>query len=156
LQSVSGLLQDGNGQVLIGSQRQVVAMVADLSMGTPGASGSGPLMMSSEVARLADKTKRGLLCDPGKPLWGIRLKREHAMLGTDHDVASLFGELDARDDMDRFGRRFGGGRGWRPKRTFGRLGRRKRRWWAGRRRKVRWEEGSEPVNRSLQRADLRL
>lgn len=108
---MSSLLQHGNGQVLIGCQAHVVAVVANLSMSTPGASGGGPLMMSGEVALFAHKTKRRLLCDPGKPLLRIRLKREHAVLGTDDDVPSLFGVLNARDDMGRFGRRFGGDRG---------------------------------------------
>src|SRR5579885_1849263 len=89
VQRVSSLLQDSNGQMLIGCQRQVVAVIADLSMSTPGASRGGPLVMSGKVALFAHKAKRGLLCNPGKPLRGIRLKREHAVLGTDHHGASL-------------------------------------------------------------------
>jgi hypothetical protein len=59
VESLSRLLQHGKGQVLIRGQTQVVAVIADVSMGTPGASGGSPLMMSSEVALFAHKAKRG-------------------------------------------------------------------------------------------------
>ncbi len=46
LQSLSRLLQHGNGQVVGGSKTQGVAVVADLPMRPPGTSGDAPLMMS--------------------------------------------------------------------------------------------------------------
>src|SRR5260370_34508658 len=79
----------------------MVAMVADMPMGAPGAFGNAPLMMGREAAHLSHKTKRGLLCHPGKPLLGIWLKRESAVLGTDHHIVPLIAILHARDDMHR-------------------------------------------------------
>jgi hypothetical protein len=165
LQSVSGLLQHGNGQVLIGCQTQVVAVVADLSMGPPGASGGGPLMMSSEVARPSHKPKRGLLCHPGKPLWGIRFKGEPTFLGTDHHILSLLPILDARDDMSGLARRLGGGRssgtrarsrGCGPGWTLGRALLRGRGQRAGGRVKLLLEQGSELSHLLLERGNLCL
>src|SRR5260221_2949136 len=80
-------------------------------MGAPGPFGAAPLMMSREVACSSHKTKRVLLCYPGKPLLRIWLKREQAALGTDHHIVPLLAVLDTRDDMNRLGRRFGEGRG---------------------------------------------
>src|SRR5260370_1855274 len=80
-------------------------------MGAPGPFGDAPLMMSREVACSSHKTKRVLLCYPGKPLLRIWLKREQAALGTDHHIVPLLAVLDTRDDMNRLGRRFGEGRG---------------------------------------------
>src|SRR5260221_13577657 len=80
-------------------------------MGAPGPFGAAPLMMSREVACSSHKTKRVLLCYPGKPLLRIWLKREQAALGTDHHIVPLLAVLDTRDDMHRLGRRFGEGRG---------------------------------------------
>jgi hypothetical protein len=68
-------------------------------------------MMSREVACSSHKTKRVLLCYPGKPLLRIELKWEQATLGADHDIAPFAAILDARDDMSGLGGRFGGGRG---------------------------------------------
>src|SRR5260370_8672591 len=80
-------------------------------MGAPGPFGDAHLMMTREVACVFHKTKRGLLCYPGKPLLRIGLKREQAALGTDHHIVPLLAVLDTRDDMNRLGRRFGEGRG---------------------------------------------
>src|SRR5215471_16939637 len=78
-------------------------------MGAPGASVDAPLMMRRQAARLSHKAERGLLCHPGKPLWGVWLKREETVLGTDHDVASFWPVLDARQDMNWLAGRFGCG-----------------------------------------------
>src|SRR6266536_2095427 len=96
LQSLSRLLQHGHGQVVSGSKTQGVAVVADLPMRPPSASGDAPLMMSREATQFSHKTKRGLRCQPGKPLWGVWLKREETLIGADHDVASFWPILDAR------------------------------------------------------------
>ena len=72
-------------------------MVADLSMCAPGPVGDAPLMMSREVAASSHKTKRVLLCYPGKPLLRIWLKREQAALGTDHHIVPLLAVLDTND-----------------------------------------------------------
>src|SRR5258708_29708706 len=80
-------------------------------MCAPGPFGDARLMMSREVAGSSHKTKRVLLCYPGKPLLRIWLKREQAALGTDHHIVPLLAVLDTRDDMHRLGRRFGEGRG---------------------------------------------
>src|SRR5436305_6954253 len=96
LDRLSRLLQHRHGQFLAGCQTQMVAMVADLPMGAPGASGDAPLMMGRETPPLSHKAKRGLLCQPGKPLGGIWLKREDAVLRAGHHVASLWPILDAR------------------------------------------------------------
>src|SRR5258708_14170724 len=80
-------------------------------MCAPGPFGDARLMMSREVAGSSHKTKRVLLCYPGKPLLRIWLKREQAALGTDHHIVPLLAVLDTRDDMNRLGRRFGAGRG---------------------------------------------
>src|SRR6266700_2039089 len=109
LQSRSRLLQYRHGQFLGRCQTQRVAVVAEMPMGAPGASRDTPLMMSREAAHFSHKTKRGLLCQPGKPLGGIWLKREHAVLRADHHVAPLWPILDARQDMNWLARRFGGG-----------------------------------------------
>src|SRR5260370_3424418 len=82
-------------------------MVGDMAMGAAGASGDAPLMMRRETTPLSHKAKRGLLCHPGKPLGGIWLKREQAMLGTDHHIVSLIAILNARDDMNRLARQLG-------------------------------------------------
>lgn len=105
------MLQDRKGQVLIGCQTHIVAVVADLSMSPPGASGGSPLMMSSEVALFAHKAERGLRCDPGKPLGGIGFKREYATLGTNHHIVPFLTILDARDDKNRLAWREGLGVG---------------------------------------------
>ena len=96
LQHCSHLLQDRNRQFVAGSQTQGVAVIADMPMGTPGASRDAPLMMSRQAARLPHKAKRGLLGQPDKPLWGIGLKREQAPLGTEHDLVTRTGILDQR------------------------------------------------------------
>src|SRR5260221_3996888 len=96
LQSLSRLLQHRHGQVLGGSQPQRVAVVADMPMRPPSSTGDAPLMMRRQAAHLSHKAKRGLLCQPGKPLWGIWLKREQAVLGADQHIASLPAILDAR------------------------------------------------------------
>lgn len=88
-----------------------MVVVANMPMGAPGTIGNAPLMMSTEVSELADKTKRVLFGNPGKPLRGIRLEGEHALFGTDHDGAPLRVILDARDDVGWFGGCFSGGRG---------------------------------------------
>src|SRR6266567_1582091 len=85
----------------------MVAMVADLPMGAPGASLDAPLMMRRETTLLSHKAKRGLRCHPGKPLGGIWLKREQTMLGTDHHIVSLIAILNVRDDMNRLARELG-------------------------------------------------
>ncbi len=115
---------------------EIVAVIADLPMGAPGAVRDLPPMMSCEVPRLPDKAKRGLFFDPGKPLGCIRLEREHATLGTGHDIATRRGRiLHTRDDMHRLARRFGsssrtrvGGR--RGGGTLARLVGLSLRWWA--------------------------
>src|SRR5258708_5423858 len=109
LQSLSSLLQHGNGQLLGGSKTQGGDVVTDVPMRPPGPFLDAPLMMSREVARFSHKPKRVLLCHPGKPLWGVRLKREHAVLRTDHHIVPLLAILDARDDMNRLAGRFGSG-----------------------------------------------
>src|SRR6266849_8505485 len=109
LQSCGSLLQPGNGQLRGGCQTQAVAPVADLAMGAPGTSRDAPLMMGRERAPLSHKAKRGLLCHPGKPLRGIWLQREQAVLGTDHHIVPLLAILDTRDDMNRLAGRLGSG-----------------------------------------------
>src|SRR5437899_179290 len=79
-------------------------------MGPPGPFGDAPLMMSGEASRFPHKTKRRLLSHPSKPLRGIRCKGEQTAFGTGHGVASLRPVLDARQDVRRLGRRFGGSR----------------------------------------------
>ena len=66
-------------------------------------------MMGGEVARLSHKTKRGLLCQPGKPRGGLWLKREYAVRGTDQHIVPLLAILDTRDDMHRLAGRLGSG-----------------------------------------------
>src|SRR5690349_5200161 len=78
-------------------------------MCSPGPFGHAPLMMGREMTRFPHKPKRLLLGHPGKPLRRIWLKWEQTLLGADHDVASLLVILDARDDMNRLGGRFGSG-----------------------------------------------
>src|SRR2546423_14255364 len=95
------LPKHGYGQLGGGGQTQGVAVVADLAMGAPGASGNPPLMMGREVALLADKAKGGLRGQPGKPLRGVGRKREQATLGAEHDVVALLHILDTRDDLRR-------------------------------------------------------
>src|SRR5258708_35290066 len=85
----------------------MVALVADMSMGAPGAFGDAPLMMGRERARSSHKAKRGLLCQPGKPLGSLWLKGEQAPLGTDHHIVPLRAILHARDDMHRLARALG-------------------------------------------------
>src|SRR6266566_3760994 len=67
------------------------------------------------MALLSHKPKRVVLSQPGKPLLGIRLKGEHAVLGTDHHIAPILSILDTWNDRNRLGRRlrFGGSRGTR-------------------------------------------
>ena len=101
LQSLSRLLQDGNGQVVGGSKTQGVAVVADLPMRPPGPSRDAPLMMSRESAQFSHKTKRGLRCQPGKPLRGIWLEGEQATLGADHHVVPSGPILETRDRTAR-------------------------------------------------------
>src|SRR5712692_1322223 len=63
LQSRRGLLQHGHGQVVGRSKTQGVAVVADMPMRPPGASGDAPtLMMRRQAATLSYKAKRGLRC----------------------------------------------------------------------------------------------
>src|SRR6266702_2773413 len=98
-----------------------------MSMRPPGPTGDAPLMMRREVTCFSHKAKRGLCCQPGKPLRGIRLKREQTMLGTDHHIVSLIAILNARDDMNRLARELGcrtraGSRGGGLGGTTGRLG----------------------------------
>src|SRR5713101_8573191 len=139
----------------------MVAMVADMPMGAPGASGDAPLMMRRETTPLSHKAKRGLLCHPGKPLGGIWLKREQALLGTDHHIVSLISILNARDDMNRLARELGcrtraGSRGGGLGGTTGRLG------LLGRSRRDGWllavllKEARESRHLLLQRGDLGL
>src|SRR6266536_443586 len=82
-----------------------------MAMRPPSTFGNTPLMMRREVAPLSHKPKRVLLCHPGKPLLRLWLKREQAVLRTDHHIVPLIAILHARDDMNRLGRRFGCGRG---------------------------------------------
>src|SRR5260370_749658 len=84
-------------------------------MCAPGPFGDAPLMMSREVAGSSHKTKRVLLCYPGKPLRRLWLKGEEAALGTDHQRVPLLAILDTRDDKNRLGRRCGAGRGSGPR-----------------------------------------
>src|SRR5260221_10256388 len=134
-------------------------------MGAPGPFGAAPLMMSREVACSSHKTKRVLLCYPGKPLLRIWLKREQAALGTDHHIVPLLAVLDTRDDMNRLGRRFGEGRGsgtragsracgfgWR----LGRAGWLGRSQWDGRLWPVLLKKASEISHLLLQRDELGL
>src|SRR6266699_5094925 len=95
LQSRRGLLQHGNGQVVGRGKTQGVAVVAQMSMCAPGACGNAPLMMSRQAAPLSHKAKRGLRCQPGKPLWALRLKGEQTVRGTDDHVVSPHPILDA-------------------------------------------------------------
>jgi septum site-determining protein MinD len=95
LQSRRHLLQDGNGQVVSRCQPQRVAVVAEMPMRPPGASGDAPFMMSRQAAQLSHKAKRRDGLKPGKPGWGIGFKREQPLLGADHHVASLVPILDA-------------------------------------------------------------
>src|SRR5260221_11627028 len=134
-------------------------------MSAPGAFGDAPLMMSREVACSSHKTKRVLLCYPGKPLLRIWLKREQAALGTDHHRVPLLAVLDTRDDMNRLGRRFGEGRGsgtragsracgvgWR----LGRAGWLGRSQWDGRLWPMLLKKASEISHLLLQRDELGL
>src|SRR5260221_10103154 len=134
-------------------------------MGAPGAFRDVPLMMGRKVALLADKTKRGLFCHPGKPLRGIRLKWEYPPFWTDDHIASLVAILDPRDDMHRLAGRLGRGSssrtsvgnwggwfGWLPC-HFGRLGRSER---PGGLLKLRREQGGELSHRGAQGSDLGL
>src|SRR5260370_10127886 len=123
LRGGSRLRQGRQSQLLGGCKTQRVAVVAEMPMCAPGPSGNAPLMMSREAAHFAHKTKRGLLCQPGKPLGGIGLKREQTLLGADHHIVSSAPIFDAREDMSRLagglGCRRGGGtsarsRGRRP------------------------------------------
>src|SRR6266567_8009748 len=107
LQRRRRLFQHRHGQLVAGGQTQAVAVIADLPMSAPGASGNAPLMMSREAAPFSHKTKRGLLCQPGKPLGGLWLKREYAVLRAGHHVASLWPILDARQDMNWLARGLG-------------------------------------------------
>src|SRR6266567_981154 len=136
-------------------------MVADMPMGAPGASGDAALMMRRETAPLSHKAKRGLLCQPGKPHRGIWLKREQAILGTDHHRVSLIAILNARDDMNRLARRpgcrtragsRGGGLGG-PTGRRGLLGRNCRDGWLL---PVLLKEARESSHLLLQRGDLGL
>ena len=60
LERLSRLLQHGNGQLLGGSQAQMVAVVADMAMGAPVAFGNAPLMMGRECSPFP--TKRNEPC----------------------------------------------------------------------------------------------
>src|SRR5438067_721168 len=161
LQSLSRVLQHGHGQVVGRSKTQGVAMVADMPMRPPGPSRDAPLMMSCEAAQFSHKAKRGLLRQPGKPLRGIWLKREQPLLGADHDVASFWPILDARDDMSRLAGRLGCatragsrrcGLGW----TLGRPGRLRRSQRDGGPWPVLRDEAGEISHLLLQRDDLGL
>src|SRR5260370_4491868 len=134
-------------------------------MGAPGPFGDAHLMMSREGACASPKTKRVLLCYPGKPVLGIWLKREQAALGTDHHIVPLLAVLDTRDDMNRLGRRFGEGRGsgtragsracgvgWR----LGRAGWLGRSQWDGRLWPMLLKKASEISHLLLQRDELGL
>src|SRR5260221_1790403 len=134
-------------------------------MGAPGPFGAAPLMMSREVACSSHKTKRVLLCYPGKPLLRIWLKREQAALGTDHHIVPLLAVLDTRDDMNRLGRRFGEGRGSRTRAgsracgfgwRLGRAGWVGRSQWDGRLWPVLLKKASEISHLLLQRDELGL
>src|SRR5579883_1440698 len=108
LKSLSSLFSHGNGELVVRGQMEIVAVIADLPMGAPGTVLDAPLMMGAEVAPFAHKAKRGLFFEPGKPLGCIRLEREHATLGTGHDIATRRGRiLHARDDMHRLAGRLG-------------------------------------------------
>src|SRR5260370_15581000 len=80
-----------------------------MPMRSPGPSRDAPLMMRRQGATLHHKAKRGLRCQPGKPLRGIWCKWEQAVLRADHHVASLWPILDARQDMSWLAERFGWG-----------------------------------------------
>src|SRR6266487_2916956 len=130
-------------------------------MCAPGPFGDAPLMMSREVAGSSHKTKRVLLCYPGKPLLRLWLKREQAALGTDHHIVPLLAVLDTRDDMNRLGRQLGcktrarskgGGLGG----TTGRLGLLGRSRWDGWLLAVLLKEACESRHLLLQRGDLGL
>src|SRR6266702_6284662 len=161
VQSRRRLLQYRQSQFLGGCKTQRVAVVADMLMRSPSPSGNAPLMMSREAAPFSHKTKRGLLCQPGKPLGGLWLKREYAVLRAGHHVASLWPILDARQDMNWLARGLGcrtragsrrGGLGG----TTGRLG------LLGRSRRDGWllpvlrEQAREIRHLLLQRGDLSL
>src|SRR5713101_9252887 len=161
LQSCRRLLQYRQSQFLGGCQTQRVAVVADMLMRPPGPSGNAPLMMSREAAHFSHKTERGLLCQPSKPLGGIWLKREYAVLRAGHHVASLWPILDARQDMNWLARGLGcrtraGSRGGGLGGTTGRLG------LLGRSRRDGWllavllKEARESRHLLLQRGDLGL
>jgi hypothetical protein len=159
LQSLSRLLQHRKSELLVGGQTQGITVVADLPMGAPGPSLDVPLMMSGEVACSSHKPKRGLLCHPGKPLRGIWLQREQALLGTDHHVVPLLAILNARDDMHRLARGLGcrtraGSRGGGLRWTRSRPGLRGQSRRAGGR--VLLKQVGELRHLLLQRSDLRL
>src|SRR5260370_24746826 len=107
LQSSRRRLEYCQSQCVGGCKTQRVAVVADMLMRPPGPSGNAPLMMSREAAHFSHKTERGLLCQPSKPLGGIWLKREYAVLRAGHHVASLWPILDARQDMNWLARGLG-------------------------------------------------
>src|SRR6266487_1833663 len=107
LQSLSRLLQDGNGQFVVGCQTQDVVVVADMAMGPPGPFRDAPLMVSGEVTHRSHKAERVLLFYPSKPLLCIRADGKQPLLRTDHHIATIPSILDAWDDMNRLAWRFG-------------------------------------------------
>src|SRR6266487_2152785 len=101
LQSLSRLLQDGNGQFVVGCQTQDVVVVADMAMGPPGPFRDAPLMESGEVTHRSHKAERVLLFYPSKPLHCIRADGNLPFIETAPPVISTPSLLDAWDDMNR-------------------------------------------------------
>src|SRR5260221_12782249 len=132
-----------------------------MRMCATGPSGNAPLMMSRKAAHFSHKTERGLLCQPGKPLGGIWLKREYAVLRAGHHVASLWPILDARQDMNWLARGLGcrtragsrGGGVWGTTGRLGLLGRSRRGGWLL---PVLLKKAREIRHLLLQRGDLSL
>src|SRR3989442_846246 len=107
------LLQHRHRQVLRRTQTQVVTVIAQVPMRSPGPVGHPyHLMMGGEASLGANEAKRGLSREPGKPFWTLRGKGKQTLPGTDHHVLTIAAGFDQWDDVRwLFGRRRPGSEG---------------------------------------------
>ena len=97
LQSRRSLLQGSNRQALGRAKAQIVGLIPDLPMSSPGSPGEAlDLPMSRQAPVFSHKAKRRQRCQPGKPLRAVRLQGEQTVLRTDDHVAAVGAILDQR------------------------------------------------------------
>ncbi len=91
------LLQGSNRQGLSRAKTRGIAPITELPVSAPGASRNTlELTMSGETTVFSHEAKGRTSREPSKPLRGIGLKGEQAVLGTDDHVAPMRCVLDQR------------------------------------------------------------